>query len=82
MWYYPQEDFSLTCDYEDALVRRSNDTLNPLGCEVSYDRKQVPFDMEDYSLMNSAKLQRRRGGRLMHLTLRLARGKNGHHYHN
>ena len=46
MWYYPQEDFSLTCGYEDALVRRSNDTLNPLGCEVSYDRKQVPFDME------------------------------------
>ena len=46
MWYYPQEDFSLTCGYADALVRRSNDTLDPMGCEVSYGRKQVSFELE------------------------------------
>jgi len=51
MWYYPQEeDFSLSCGYADALTRKANDTLDPLGCEVSYDRKQVPFDMERVKL--------------------------------
>lgn len=46
MWYYPQEDYSLTCGYADARARKANDTLDPLGCEVSYDRNQVSFDME------------------------------------
>lgn len=51
MWYYPQEeDFSLTCGYTDALTRKTNDTLDPLGCEVSYDRKQVSINMERLKL--------------------------------
>ena len=46
MWYYPQEDYSLTCGYADARARNANNTLDPLGCEISYDRKEVSFDME------------------------------------
>ena len=50
IWYYPQEDdLSLTCGYVDTTKRGLNDTLNPIGCEVSYDRKQVSLDMERLS---------------------------------
>ncbi|KAL7533217.1 hypothetical protein ACHAWF_004387, partial [Thalassiosira exigua] len=41
LWYYPKRVNSLTCGYVDPVERRSNDSLESIGCEMSYDRVEV-----------------------------------------
>ncbi|KAL7452840.1 hypothetical protein ACHAWC_007341 [Mediolabrus comicus] len=50
IWYYPKQEMgSLSCGYDDGIARRASNALEPMGCEVGYDRRQVSFDLERLS---------------------------------
>ncbi len=50
IWYYPKQEVgSLSCGYDDGIVRRTSNALEPVGCEVGYDRRRVSFDLERVS---------------------------------
>lgn len=47
IWYYPKQEMgSLSCGYDDGIARKTSNPLDPMGCEVGYDRRQVSFDLE------------------------------------
>jgi len=43
MWYYPKREYSLTCGYLDVTARKRGpvNSLDPVGCEMGYDRAEV-----------------------------------------
>jgi len=46
VWYYPKKDYSLTCGYFDPIARRSVSSMDPVGCEMSYDRGEVATETD------------------------------------